>query len=143
MTAFFCLSFVLLFIGKLPYLALVGLAFGYSAVGTMMPVVVRYGFGERDYPTVWSRLLLASNIISFLGIPSWGVVYDTFDSYAPALMAMECPYFHRLLAQMIPTSIEVWLSEGQKDTPEEIYEKLCRNIQMLENGSLERILLYM
>ena len=32
---------------------------------------------------------------------------------------------------MIPTSIEVWLSEGQKDTPEEIYEKLCRSIQML------------
>ena len=39
--------------------------------------------------------------------------------------------FSPLLAQMIPTSIEVWLSEGQKDTPEEIYEKLCRSIQML------------
>lgn len=46
-------------------------------------------------------------------------------------MDMDCPYFHRLLAQMIPMSIEVWLSEGQKDTPEEIYEKLCHSIQML------------
>lgn len=46
-------------------------------------------------------------------------------------MDVDCPYFHRLLARMIPTSIEVWLSEGQKDTPEEVYEKLCRSIQML------------
>lgn len=46
-------------------------------------------------------------------------------------MDLDCPYFHRLLAQMIPTSIEVWLSEGQKDIPEEVYERLCRSIQML------------
>ena len=58
------------------------------------------------------------------------------ETYLPlstlaAGMDLQCPYFHRLLAQMIPTSIEVWLSEGQKDTPEEVYDKLCRSIQLL------------
>lgn len=58
------------------------------------------------------------------------------ETYLPlstlaAGMDLQCPYFHRLLAQMIPTSIEVWLSEGQKDSPEEVYGKLCRSIHML------------
>ena len=58
------------------------------------------------------------------------------ETYLPlstlaAGMDLQCPYFHRLLAQMIPTSIEIWVHEGQKDSPEEVYEKLCRSIQML------------
>ena len=40
-------------------------------------------------------------------------------------------YFHRMLAQMLPMAIDVWVSEGQKDSSEEVYEKLCRSIQML------------
>ena len=58
------------------------------------------------------------------------------ETYLPlstlaAGMDLNCPYFHRLLAQMIPTSLEIWISEGQKDSPEEVYEKLCRSIRML------------
>ena len=56
--------------------------------------------------------------------------YLPFSTLA-AGMDLECPYFHRLLAQMIPTSIEVWISEGQKDSPEAVYEKLCCSIRML------------
>lgn len=40
-------------------------------------------------------------------------------------------YFHKLLARMIPMAIEIWMSEGQKDSPEEIYEKLCHSVRIL------------
>lgn len=40
-------------------------------------------------------------------------------------------YFHRILAQMIPLAMDVWLSGGQQDTPEEVYNKLCHSIRML------------
>ncbi len=40
-------------------------------------------------------------------------------------------YFHRILAQLIPIALEVWIDEGQKDSPEEIYEKLCHSIKLL------------
>lgn len=40
-------------------------------------------------------------------------------------------YFHRILAQMIPLATDVWIEGGQKDSPEEVYEKLCHSIQML------------
>ena len=53
-----------------------------------MPVVVRYAFGGRDYATVWSLLLTCSSITSFLVTPAWGMVYDLFGTYTPALITM-------------------------------------------------------
>ena len=44
---------------------------------------------------------------------------------------MGSEYFHRMLAQLIPMALEVWIGEGQKDSPEEIYEKLCQSIKLL------------
>lgn len=40
-------------------------------------------------------------------------------------------YFHKIMAQLISASLEVWVNDGQKDFPEEVYEKLCHSIQML------------
>lgn len=40
-------------------------------------------------------------------------------------------YFHRILAQLIPIAMNVWLTDGQTDSPEEVYKKLCHSIQML------------
>lgn len=40
-------------------------------------------------------------------------------------------YFHRMLAQLIPMALEVWIHEGQTDSPEEIYDKLCHSINLL------------
>ena len=40
-------------------------------------------------------------------------------------------YFHGLLAQVVPTAMEIRAREGMKDSPEGVYEKLCRSIQML------------
>lgn len=47
---------------------------------------------------------------------------DLGDGYA---------YFHGILAQIVPTAMEIWARDGMQDSPEEVYEKLCRSIQML------------
>ena len=82
------LGFSLLALGIGVYQALVCLALGGSALGTLMPVVVRQLFGGRDYAAIWSVVISCSSVASFLSTPGWGMVYDTFGTYTPALIAM-------------------------------------------------------
>ena len=81
-------GFSLLALGIGVYPALVCLALGGSALGTLMPVVVRQLFGGRDYAAIWSVVISCSSVASFLATPGWGMVYDTFGTYTPALVAM-------------------------------------------------------
>ena len=86
--ALYALGFGLLALGIGVYPALVCLALGGSALGTLMPVVVRQLFGGRDYAAIWSVVISCSSVASFLATPGWGMVYDTFGTYTPALVAM-------------------------------------------------------
>jgi len=70
------------------YVALAFLAFGSGSIGTLMPVVVRRIFGGRDYAAIWSVVISCSSVASFVAAPLWGMVYDFFGTYAPALIAM-------------------------------------------------------
>lgn len=85
---FYALAFVLLLLNQGAYIALVGLAFGSGAIGTLMPVVVRFLFGGREYAAIWSVVITCSSVASFLATPVWGMVYDIFGTYAPALIAV-------------------------------------------------------
>ena len=85
---FYAFGYGMLFVPGMTYVALVGLAFGSGSIGTLMPVAVRQAFGGRDYATVWSLLLTCSSITSFLATPVWGMVYDIFGNYNPALITM-------------------------------------------------------
>ena len=69
-------------------MALAFLAFGSGSIGTLMPVVVRRIFGGRDYAAIWSVIITCSSVSTFTGSPLWGMVYDFFGSYRPALIAM-------------------------------------------------------
>ena len=40
-------------------------------------------------------------------------------------------YFNAILSHLIPLSMDVWVSHGKKDSPEEIYEKLQQSIQLI------------
>lgn len=84
----YAVGYGMLFFKSMTYVALVGLAFGSGSLGTLMPVVVRHAFGGRDYATVWSLLITCSSITSFLATPVWGMVYDMFGNYTPALITM-------------------------------------------------------
>lgn len=84
----YAVGYLMLQMGGDVYVALVFLAFGAGSIGTLMPVMVRAIFGGRDYAAIWSVVITCSSVASFLGAPMWGMVYDIFGTYAPALIAM-------------------------------------------------------
>ena len=86
--AMYAAGYVLLLLEKGVYVALICLAFGSGSIGTLMPVVVRFLFGGREYAAIWSVVISCSSVASFLATPVWGMVYDLFGSYGPALVAM-------------------------------------------------------
>ena len=84
----YAVGFLMLMSRGLVYPALVLLAFGGGTFSTLMPVLVRQAFGGRDYAALWSVILTFSSIASFIATPVWGMIYDMFGSYAPALLTM-------------------------------------------------------
>jgi len=84
----YAIGYVLMSLRLGIYVALAFLAFGSGSIGTLMPVVVRRIFGGRDYAAIWSVVITCSSVASFVAAPAWGMVYDVFGSYGPALMAM-------------------------------------------------------
>lgn len=83
--ACFSVSFLLLQSPKLIYPALVLLAVGMGCVTTLMPVVARFTFGALEYASIWSILSTVSSIGSLIATPVFGMVYDRFGSYGPAM----------------------------------------------------------
>ena len=84
----YVVGYILLALDTSVYVALVCLAFGAGSIGTLMPVVVRTIFGGRDYAAIWSVVISCSSVASFLAAPLWGMIYDVFGNYMPALVAM-------------------------------------------------------
>lgn len=84
----YAIGYVLMSLRMGIYAALALLAFGSGSIGTLMPIVVRQIFGPRDYAAIWSVVISCSSVASFVAAPLWGMVYDFFGSYSPALIAM-------------------------------------------------------
>lgn len=72
----------------LAYPGLVCLAFGQGIVSTLFPTAVRFAFGAKEFASIWSLLSVIGSVGSFVGSPVWGMVYDGFGSYLPALMVV-------------------------------------------------------
>lgn len=83
--ACFSISFLLLQSPKLIYPALVLLAVGMGCVTTLMPTVARFTFGALEYASIWSILSTVSSVGSLIATPMFGMVYDAFGSYSPAM----------------------------------------------------------
>ena len=83
--ACFSASFLLLQSPTLIYPALVLLAVGMGCVTTLMPTVARFTFGALEYASIWSILSTVSSIGSLIATPMFGMVYDSFGSYSPAM----------------------------------------------------------
>ena len=83
--ACFSISFLLLQNPKLIYPALVLLAVGMGCVTTLMPTVARFTFGALEYASIWSILSTVSSVGSLIATPMFGMVYDAFSSYGPAM----------------------------------------------------------
>ena len=85
--AVFAGSFLLLGRPGLVYPGLAMLAVGMGSVTTLMPTLTRFAFGALEYAAIWSILSTASNIGALIATPLFGMAYDAFGSYAPAMTA--------------------------------------------------------
>lgn len=85
--ALFAGSFLMLQSTALVYPALVLLAIGMGSVTTLMPTAARMTFGALEYAAIWSILTTVSSVGSLIATPMFGMVYDAFGSYAPAMNA--------------------------------------------------------
>ena len=85
--AVFAGSFLLLGRPGLVYPGLAMLAVGMGSVTTLMPTLTRFTFGALEYAAIWSILSTASSIGALIATPLFGMAYDAFGSYAPAMTA--------------------------------------------------------
>lgn len=115
-TVFYAFGYGMLFFPGMIYVALAGLAFGAGSLGTLLPIVVRHAFGGRDYAAVWSMIMTASSITSFLATPVWGMVYDVCGNYNPALITMPVLLGVSVVLLMALFRKKACLSEKKKDT---------------------------
>lgn len=83
----FAMSFLLLRFPGVIYPALGMLALGMGCVTTLMPVLTRFIFGALEYAAIWSVLSTASNLGALVATPIYGMIYDAFGSYEPAMAA--------------------------------------------------------
>ena len=80
-------SFLVLGRPGLVYPGLAMLAVGMGSVTTLMPTLTRFTFGALEYAAIWSILSTASSIGALIATPLFGMAYDAFGSYAPAMTA--------------------------------------------------------
>ena len=99
----YVISFLLLQKSFFAYPGLICLAFGMGILTTLMPTVVRYIFGAREFAAIWGLISTVCSVSSFIATPSWGMVYDSFGTYTPAMMA--CPVL--LVIGLITMSISL------------------------------------
>ena len=84
----FCLGFpIFAYLSFIPAMSWIYAVFlGMASAGVSVPVailVIRY-FGEKDFPPIFSFLMMVSSVSPFFSIPAMGAVYDFTGSYRPA-----------------------------------------------------------
>lgn len=88
---------------ELVYPALIGSAIGLGVYTTLIPLLARQVFGTRDFPAIWGLLQASGSVGLFIGAPVWGLAYDVFGSYFPALVGTSlllciCIFMHLYVA---------------------------------------------
>ena len=86
MAAMFAAGNLLLMSKPMIYPALICLSFGMGLVTTLIPTIARFVFGAREFASIWSLLATVGSVATFITTPVWGMVYDGFGSYTPALI---------------------------------------------------------
>lgn len=100
MVAVFAAGFLLMLKKELVYPALLCLAFGMGVYTTLMPIATRFVFGALEYAAIWSVIATAGSVGSFVVTPVWGMIYDIFGSYTPALITAPVLLAVALLAML-------------------------------------------
>jgi predicted MFS family arabinose efflux permease len=86
-TGIFAASFLMLLLPAVVLPGLMALAIGMGTATTLMPLLTRITFGNREYAAIWGILSAASNAGALVATPLFGMAYDLSGSYASALAA--------------------------------------------------------
>jgi len=84
----FCLGFpIFAYLSYIPAMSWIYAVFlGIASCGVTVPVsilVIRY-FGDKEFPVIFSIVMMISNLAPALSIPAMGAVYDLTGTYNPA-----------------------------------------------------------
>ena len=83
----FAVSFALLLYPGLVWVSLAALAVGMGTVTTLMPLITRLTFGNREYAAIWSIVYSAANGGTLIAAPLFGLSYDLSGSYGVSMTA--------------------------------------------------------
>lgn len=78
--------FLLLKAAVYPAFLCIGLGFG--IVTTLVPVLTKSLFGQKEYAGIYGIIAMSISVGSFITTPVWGIVYDTTGSYRPGFLVM-------------------------------------------------------
>ncbi|MBQ2817349.1 MAG: hypothetical protein IJF16_05390, partial [Clostridia bacterium] len=93
---------MLMMLGRISiYPGIITVACGFGLCTTMMPMVVRYNFGTKDYAAIWSMVSTASSIGGVVAAPVWGSTYDIAGNYDPALIGASAVLIGALMLLII------------------------------------------
>ena len=84
-TGLFAVSFGILLCRDLVWFGLAALAVGMGTVTTLMPLITRITFGNREYSSIWGIVYSAANVGTLLSTPLYGLAYDASGCYDPAM----------------------------------------------------------
>ena len=85
-TGLFAVSFGILLFPGFAWIGLAALAVGMGTVTTLLPLLTRMIFGNREYASIWGILYSAANVGTLAATPLFGLAYDAGGSYCPAMM---------------------------------------------------------
>ena len=85
--ALYILGFVLL-LGGAAYPAFFCIGMGFGILTTVVPILSKMIFGQKEFAGIYSFITMSMSIGSFVAIPAWGMVYDTLGSYRPGFIVM-------------------------------------------------------
>ena len=84
----YVLAFLLLCIPGMAYPAFFCLALGMGTLTTLVPLISKVIFGQREYAAIYSIVSMSMSIGTFVGTPCWGLLYDLTGSYRGGFLVM-------------------------------------------------------
>ena len=83
----FAASFIILFFPGMVWPGLAALAVGMGTVTTLLPLITRLTFGNREYAAIWGIVYSAANVGTLIAAPLFGLSYDLSGSYRVSMAA--------------------------------------------------------
>ena len=78
----------LLLLNSAVYPAFFCIGMGFGILTTLVPVMAKALFGQKEYAGIYGIVAMSMSVGSFITTPAWGVVYDTAGSYRPGFLVM-------------------------------------------------------